>query len=275
MTAVPALEFTDSVLVVAHPDDEILWFGSVVERVDRIVICFLHDPGNEKLADARRRVLEEHPLRDRIECLGLAETGTFGRADWIYPVETGAGLEVSGEQAEYAQRARELESALRPHVERAKNIFTHNPWGEYGHEEHVMVHRVVSRLADSAGDKTTWFSNYASSWSMRLMLCHLTTEDTPVFSADVDIAAMQAAADVYRRHDAWTWFDDYRWFAREYFVRGPLQSQAQPGFGWLFPVNLIHLPDRKAPADPPGFMERAGRSLRRRMGSPQNDVKED
>ena len=272
MTSSADIDFSNSVLIVAHPDDEILWFGSVIQRIDRIVICFLHDPDNESLADARSKVLQEHPFSDHIECLGLTETQSFGRADWIHPVETCAGLAVEGGHTQYAERAVELEEALQPHVENAKNIFTHNPWGEYGHEEHVMVHRVVSRLAASAGDKNTWFSNYASSWSTRLMLRHLTTEETPVFSADVDVSAMQAAADIYRRFDAWTWFDDYQWFEREYFVRGPLESRPEPGFGWLFPVNLIHLPDRKAPAESPGLLARAGRFLRRRLRNRDGNV---
>jgi len=35
-------DITDSsILVVAHPDDEVLWFSSVLERVQETIICFL------------------------------------------------------------------------------------------------------------------------------------------------------------------------------------------------------------------------------------------
>ena len=265
----------DSVLIVAHPDDEILWFGSVVNRVDRIVICFLHDPGNAALADNRRRVLAEHPLRDRIECLELEETRAFGHADWIHPVETESGLDIERDQSvvsDYRERARQLETLLRPHIDGARNIFTHNPWGEYGHEEHVMVHRVVAALVGNDDARAIWFSNYASSWSTRLMQRHLTTDDTPVFNGDVDVALMEGIAGIYRRCDAWTWFDDYRWFEKEYFVQGPLEARPQPGFGWLFPVKLIHLPDRVAPRPAPGLLERARGFLRRRFGRRQGNA---
>ena len=30
-----------SVPIVAHPDDEVLWFGSILEQVDRIIICYV------------------------------------------------------------------------------------------------------------------------------------------------------------------------------------------------------------------------------------------
>ena len=97
------------------------------------------------------------------------------------------------------------------------------------------------------------------------MLRYLTTEDTPVFSRDVDGAQMQAAADIYQRHDAWTWFDEYRWFENEYFVQGPLEHRPEPGFGWLFPINLIHLPDRAPSREIPGLLDRGKRFLRRRL----------
>jgi hypothetical protein len=77
------------------------------------------------------------------------------------------------------------------------------------------------------------------------MRLHLDRAERPVVHRTVDVAAMERIADVYRRHDAWTWFDDYQWFEDEYFVRGPLQISERPGFGWLFPVNLLYLKDRR------------------------------
>jgi hypothetical protein len=98
------------------------------------------------------------------------------------------------------------------------------------------------------------------------MLRYLNTEDLPTYSAEVDEAAMRSVADVYRANETWTWFDDYRWFDREFFVRAPLVPQPRPGFGWLFPVNLVALPDREPPMRPPGFVERARRRMRRTFG---------
>ena len=34
------IDFKNSVLVVAHPDDEILWFSSIIKDVDKIIIVF-------------------------------------------------------------------------------------------------------------------------------------------------------------------------------------------------------------------------------------------
>ena len=179
-----------SVLVVAHPDDEILWFGSVAPEVDQIVICFLHDPGHPELTDARTRVLADHPWSDRIHCLGLTETGAFDHARWPAPKTTRFGLKIVGSRKiarTYRQCARELHEALRPIVSKATHVFTHNPWGEYGHEEHVMVHRVATLLAQKAGTPV-WYSNYASNWTEQLSHQYLRDPRGAMFEFEIDIA---------------------------------------------------------------------------------------
>lgn len=235
-----------ALLVVAHPDDEILWFGSIVADVDRVVVCFLNDPAHPELADAREKVLAEHPLREKIVCLGADETGAFNHADWPRPETTKYGLRiVKGRQVakQYRLCYRQLEQQLTPIIREAARVITHNPWGEYGHEEHVLVHRVATSLA-GAGKKDVWYNNHASSWSEDLMRVYLDTSEHRIARGTVDTQAMEAIADVYRAHGAWTWFDDYRWFEDEYFVRGPLQRADRPGFGWMFPINLLRLEER-------------------------------
>jgi LmbE family N-acetylglucosaminyl deacetylase len=245
--AVSALE--GSVLIVAHPDDEVLWFGSVAAQVDKIVVCFLNDPAKPELRHARERTIESHPWRDRLVCLGLDETGSFGLAGWPRPDIMEYGLKIerrSNVAIEYQSRFQQLRDALTPFVRGANNVFTHNPWGEYGHEEHVLVNRAATTLAEESGT-TVWYSNYASTWSEDLMRRYLDRQDRPVFRGSVPITQMQETADVYREHGAWTWFDDYAWFAEEFFTRGPLDMNDAAGFGWLFPVNFIHLPQREEP----------------------------
>lgn len=270
----PESTFERSVLIVAHPDDEILWFGSVVGSVDAIVICFLHDPSNPELSAARLRALAAHPLADRIKCLELTETCSFGLAEWEAPEVSQSGLRIRAatEVAEqYERTASVLKTALTPYVMDAANIFTHNPWGEYGHEEHVMVHRAVAALAEESR-ATVWYSNYASNWSYKLMRRYLDRTTTKVFRRTVPIAEMARMAEAYRDNHCWTWFDDYTWFDNEYFVRGPLKETAGAGFGWLFPVNLIHLPDRRKHRRKPLLVRYARKLWRRLVGRSSNDV---
>jgi LmbE family N-acetylglucosaminyl deacetylase len=235
-----------SLLVVAHPDDEILWFGSIVADVARIAICFLNDPAHPELAAAREQVLAEHPLRDKIVCLGIEEPGAFNRAMWPRPESTKYGLRIVKDRQiakKYRLCYRQLKTQLAPMIGEATSVFTHNPWGEYGHEEHVLVHRVATALAES-GRKSVWYDNHASSWSEDLMRIYLDKSERQVVRREVDESAMESIADIYRANNAWTWFDDYRWFRDEYFVRGPLARVEQPGFGSMFPVNMLRLEER-------------------------------
>lgn len=235
-----------ALLVVAHPDDEILWFGSIAAEVDKIVVCFLNDPAHPELAGARERVLSEHPLREKMVCLGADETGAFNHAQWPRPETTRYGLRiVKGRQVakHYRLCYRQLEQQLAPIISAAARVITHNPWGEYGHEEHVLVHRVATSLA-AAGNKDVWYNNHASSWSEDLMRVYLDKSGHRIECRAVDTRAMEAIAEVYRAHDAWTWFDDYQWFGEEYFVRGPLERVDRPGFGSIFPINMLRLEER-------------------------------
>lgn len=242
----PAFPGDGSLLVVAHPDDEILWFGSIVNDVSRIAICFLNDPVHPELAAARERVLDEHPLREKIVCLRVDEPGAFNRALWPRPESSKYGLRIVKDRKiakSYRLCYRQLKKQLAPMIKTATSVITHNPWGEYGHEEHVLVHRVATALAVSGG-KPVWYDNHASTWSEDLMRVYLDRSERCVVRGEVDEPAMERIADVYRTHGAWTWFDDYRWFGDEYFVRGPLARTEQPGFGSLFPVNMLRLEER-------------------------------
>ena len=262
----PEQIFHNSVLVATHPDDESLWFGSIGASVTTIVICFMDDPTNPGLIGARQSSLAEHPWRDRIEILGLQETHAFNGADWSNPELTDAGLRITRDEATeqtYRECAAKLRELLTPHIASADNIFTHNPWGEYGHEEHVLVHRVTTSLAENNAT-AIWYNNYVSNWSKKLMSRYSDGASQPCYRMPIDRNAVAEIADIYRRHGAWTWLDDFEWFPDECFVKGPLSTARSPS-EWLGPVNMLHLPDRKQPhaAKPRSVVHRAARRIKR------------
>lgn len=254
VSQLPSSALDQSVLVVAHPDDEILWFGSIVNDVDHIIICFLDDPNSPGLGEARQRSLRDHPHHNKTTCLALPETGTFNRASWLQPEITKFGLKITGipgANEVYEQRAGELRDALvrddlEPLLSSARNIFTHNPWGEYGHAEHVMVHRIVASLAEHT-DATLWHSNYVSRWSQRLMEKYLSNSQAEYYQNNVDTAALLEMSQAYKRHDTWTWAGDYAWFPQECYIRGPLSVVDQAEGGWLYPLNYIRFSDLHNP----------------------------
>jgi len=143
----PATVLEHSAIVVAHPDDEVLWFCSVLHEVDHVLFCYEALPGHPELSRARSRLAAEYPL-ENVTRLLFDESDAFNCADWENPVLTRYGLEVhepASSLSRYAELFPELVRRLTVELAPFRTILTHNPWGEYGHEEHVQVHRAVER----------------------------------------------------------------------------------------------------------------------------------
>ena len=83
-----------SIIVAAHPDDENLWFSSVLSKVDSIILCFLPVASSPVWTEGRRKSLADYPL-ENITCLELEESEVFWGADWSHPVKTEYGLEIT------------------------------------------------------------------------------------------------------------------------------------------------------------------------------------
>lgn len=167
-------------LIVAHPDDEILWFNP--KNFDKIVICFDDREDNYEIYKARQRVLKQHPLKDKIVNLRM--------------LESGYSSDISDSQRQVHQETGdELRKKLKPHIEKADLIYTHNSWGEHQeHPDHIMVHEIVRELAK----------------------CPIYCFDgiTPrthkeVKMEDVDLEFYSQVRDLYLKEGAWTWHKAY------------------------------------------------------------------
>lgn len=262
----PQEALDNAVLVVAHPDDEVLWFSSVIDDVARIVIVFNTSAKDADLAESVKAALAEHPCRDKIVTLDLTQVESHNLGDWPYPELTDYGIRLTRApeyDAAYAEQAARIGEALEPHLAGIDNVFTHNPWGEYGHEAHVQLSKVATRLGAKRG-ATVWYGNYASGKSSRLMRHYVQGFGNEHYTRQVDTARARELADTYLRNGAWTFDENHAWFPTECFVRGPLET-AEAAVGTLFPVNYLRVPFDPVPATtaPPGILQR----LRRKLGS--------
>lgn len=231
-----------SLLVVAHPDDEILWFSSIIEKVDKVIICFLGNSDYPKRAKSRLRVLEKLPLNN-IECLGLDVPKVFGQAAWPHPVEVAEGLEVVN-QKDYVSTYDRLLELLSETILTYENVFTHNPWGEYGHEEHVLVHKAVQNIAtQSDADTGVWFSNYVSPRSASLAARHLTGKHQKHFTMQTQPDLGEQFKKLYLEEGCWTAPNDFVWFSEECFTKLPnAKSNSSVELYNMFPTNLLTWP---------------------------------
>ena len=154
-----------------------------------------------------------------------------------------------------------LSEAVRPYA----NIITHNPWGEYGHPDHVQVHRVLSSIANRLG-RPLWFSNYVSHVSLPLHLRYVSGFNRHYISRPTDVELGRRIAEIYRAERCWTWYDDFEWFDQDTFVDAAVPAAARTSgadklYGSLCPLNLI----RVSPASDVGLAAPRRRSLLRSL----------
>ena len=53
-------------IVVAHPDDEILWASSILLNAEKVIICFSDSEDNEKKSEGRKNIQKNYPLKNTI-----------------------------------------------------------------------------------------------------------------------------------------------------------------------------------------------------------------
>ena len=264
----PESALSNAVVVVAHPDDEILWFSSVLDQASGIVVCFTDAEHSPEIGAARQKSLDEHHYADKINNLDLEQVKSHNQSAWPEPEETDYGLRLTRSperDGPFIDQAARVSAALEPIIARADSVFTHNPWGEYGHEDHVQVCRIVTDLAGEHG-ADVWYSGYVSNKSVSLMRRYAGGFDHNYHSMSVDTERARAIADVYFRNEAWTFVDDYQWFDSECFIKGPLSARSSPG--WLIPVNFIRVPfDAHRREKRPGLARRMIRRVRKSFGN--------
>ncbi len=203
-------------VVVAHPDDEALWLSSAILPAERMVYCFGDLYERPRDSRARRRALEALPLAGIVK-LSVPESGAGFCADWANPQPTPFGIEITepAARARYESNYARVLTGLHDCLAGCGAVYTHNPWGEYGHSEHIQVHRAVAALQAELG-YTLWFSNYVGprSWPLARQLGGELrwTERRSVLP---DQAMARRLRGIYRRHGVWTWSALHHWPARE------------------------------------------------------------
>ncbi|GAN80450.1 PIG-L family deacetylase [Acidocella aminolytica] len=213
---------TRAVIVAAHPDDEILWLSSAMEAADPVVLCYGAPYARPEKAEARARAVAALKL-PRLINLAIPESGTRLFVDWQTPTLTPTGIAITDPAARsrYDANFATLLAKLRPILTGVTDVYTHNPWGEYGHPEHIQLHRAVTDLQKELGF-TIWFSNYMAPLTLPLVRALSPTvlwaEKRPAIP---DIRLARRLRAIYLRHRVWTWSLFHRWPAIETLYAQP------------------------------------------------------
>lgn len=267
-------DFLDnSIIIAAHPDDELLWFSSILKKVNEVVLVYEDFWAHPQLKEARSAVIREYP-RANVTTLKMSESGACGCANWASPAESSLGIELSFESsrreltrvtkralarigvldavvsahsiaARYERNYRLLVERLRPRLRPGMNVFTHNPWGEYGHEEHIQLFRVLQQLREEIGF-TLWMSNYCTERALPMAMRYFRGQPSDYFRLPTDTQFADQVADIYKKHGCWTWAEDWAWFEDECFMEAPRGAAARTAHHHLFPLNFFIIDSQQA-----------------------------
>jgi hypothetical protein len=78
--------------------------------------------------------------------LAIPEAGSYHLAEWTRPEISPYGLVLERPSTKretvrlYEENFHSIHACLKAELSADMNVFTHNPWGEYGHEDHVQVY---------------------------------------------------------------------------------------------------------------------------------------
>ena len=236
-----------SAIIVAHPDDEVLWFSSILEKVDDVVLVYNDYAPLAELGAGRKEALKHHPCRSLIQ-LAIDEPVSFNKAMWSNPSLTKYGIQFqsSEDEGSYQKAFGEVVEALQVYLNeyRPTTIFTHNPWGEYGHEDHVQVYRALRMLQGSFGFKL-WVSCYAHNKTKILMRREIKKLANVALVGQPNEALYEQVKEIYQATNVWTWNDSYTLPKKEFFfaVDDTLpDSEERSGlFGYIALIKSIYV----------------------------------
>ena len=230
-----------NVLVVAHPDDEVLWFSSIINEVDKIIFVFF-DTKNEEVFKGRKSIIQNKdlPYSNKIVNLNIKEADVLNRSNWKMPIPREYGIENSS--SNYKKNYEEICNLLNKEILGFNKIYTHNPWGDYGHEEHVQVFKAILKIYNSSSQQI-WVSCYFSDRSYRLMNFYRNIISDINHFKEIDHNFCKSIKDIYMKKMAWTWDENYKWPLNEFFynldlTKNILEKNNKPPTNWP-PMNFI------------------------------------
>lgn len=127
-------------MIVAHPDDEVLWGGSELIDDDYVVVCVTCG-SDERRVKEFESVMKE--TNDKYIMLGYPDKTNGERDNWD---------SVRDDIIE------DIEAIYRMYD--WTKIVTHNPEGEYGHIHHKMTNQIVTDIVEE--DELYYFGKYYS-----------------------------------------------------------------------------------------------------------------
>ncbi len=123
-----------NLMVVAHPDDDLLFGGTELMKEDYVVVCVTCGTSETRLREFKHMMKY---FNDEYITLGYPDLVDGKKSDW---------------ENDYNSIKRDIDNIIK--FKKWNKIVTHNPEGEYGHIHHKMTSKIVTGLVN---DKSNFY----------------------------------------------------------------------------------------------------------------------
>lgn len=221
-------------IIVAHPDDEVIFFSSVLKSSSKIIICF--NKSDDKVVNQGREKIKKQLPYVRPSFLNLNESNVFNSADWTFSKTDQKELTVKKNKISYKKNFSKLKLHLSKLINIGDIIYTHNPWGEYGHEEHVQVFKAIYDLKHIYKLKI-YVNGYVSNKSYNFMLKQRILISNKKQKKKIDKKFTEKIKKIYLLNNCWTFDEFYIWPKIENFYQVKDSDKISN-----YKLNYNHLP---------------------------------
>ena len=238
--------FKNGILVVAHPDDECLFYSSIINKISTIIFCFSKIPGEKYISIGRKKALDEFPLRNiNLINLNITQAKTKNRPlNWLNIEDSEYGVKGGFEESSYLNNFIILNSKLNELITSKTSVITHNPWGEYGNAEHIQIFKIIFNIAKEKNINmfvNGYYSNLSKFYTYRKQ--HLLIPK--VYSLKTNKKSYSILKDHYINNGCWTWFNNYEVPLYESFYKVDLKLDINTNIKFNriinYPLNYIEI----------------------------------
>jgi LmbE family N-acetylglucosaminyl deacetylase len=197
-------------MIMAHPDDEVIFGWPIFQdpKIEKhLLICSsdYYNPGRTWCRD-RKKALSKicHDHNVSLTCLDY--DSSFYKTQTRRP--SGVPRTPEGDaQGPFRAMCKEIEHEIKSRQDDFDYIFTHNPYGEYGHMDHKLLFEIVLKvttrpvLITDMIMSSNWARVYETSPLMRKLYYN------KEFKKDlkIDYNILKQVQEEYEKVNSWTW----------------------------------------------------------------------
>ncbi len=185
----------NKLMIVAHPDDELLWGGAHLIEDDYLVVCITCGPNKTRVNEFKQVM---NSTNDKYIMLGYPDKTNGERDNW------------NGCKDDMMKDLEEIINFKDWNV-----IVVHNPDGEYGHQHHKMASSFVTSLVDDK-KKLFYFGHYYSKQTIAEHEDEMSVVDSESLEQKIKLVGIyqsqsfiQTTFDHMYEHEDWLSYDEW------------------------------------------------------------------